>query len=403
MNSGYLPYGRQCIDDDDVAAVTAVLRGDFLTTGPSVDAFEIALAESVGASYAVVCSSGTSALHIAMAALKLGENDVVGMPSVTFLATANAARYVGAEVEFVDVEATTGLATPALFEQIYKGTRRGTLKALAPVHLAGQCVDMPTLAKSAGRLGLRIIEDAAHAIGTSYVDENGESVPVGSCRHSDMTVFSFHPVKTITMGEGGAVTTNDPALYHSLLRLRSHGMVRQAKDFTNHDLAFAQGGESNPWYYEMSELGFNYRSSDLHCALGLSQLEKLPRFRERRRTLVAQYDQELAALSPTVKPISRVSHCTPTWHLYPVLIDFRGLGLERALVMEKLRSQRIGTQVHYIPVHLQPYYRKRYGTHSLPGATDYYEKTLSLPLFVDMTKADVSHVVRTLGEVLASR
>lgn len=400
MSQGFLPYGRQCIEEDDIAAVVAVLRGDFLTTGPAVEAFETALAACVGARFAVVCSSGTAALHIAMAALDLGPEDTVAVPSVTFLATANAARYVGAEVEFVDVDPRNGLATPSTFEQAIAGASGNRLRAMTPVHLAGQCVDMPGLLATARQHNLRIIEDAAHALGTTYLDENGETVAVGSCRHSDMAIFSFHPVKTVAMGEGGAVTTNDPELHEALLRLRNHGMTRTPDDFANRELAFAADGKANPWYYEMPKPGFNYRATDLQCALGLSQLGKLPRFAERRRVLVDAYDRRISALSPSVTPLSRVPGCVPTWHLYPVLIDFNASGLERALVMNELRNRGVGTQVHYIPVHLQPYYQDRYGKQILQGAEAYYEKALSLPLFVGMDDADVDRVVDALGEVL---
>jgi len=399
VSQTFLPYGRQCIEEDDIAAVVAVLRGDFLTTGPAVEFFEKALAERVEARFAVACSSGTTALHLAMAALEMGPEDKVAVPSMTFLATANAVQYVGAEVEFVDVDPRTGLASPATFEQVIGGASGNRLRSLVPVHLAGQCVDMPGLAATARRHNLRIVEDAAHALGTTYLDENGETVPVGACRHSDMTIFSFHPVKTVAMGEGGAVTTNDPELYESLLRLRSHGMTRNASEFNQIDMAVASDGSVNPWYYEMVEPGFNYRATDIHCALGKSQLGKLSRFKENRRKLVALYDRRIASLAPTVRPIQRVEGCDPGWHLYPVLINFDAIGQDRASLMLFLREQGIGSQVHYIPVHLQPYYQRRYGAMHLPGAETYYAQTLSLPLFVGMTDADVERVVTGLAEV----
>ena len=400
MSQEFLPYGRQFIEDDDIAAVVAVLRSDFLTTGPAVEAFETALAACVGARFAVACSSGTAALHIAMAALDLGPEDTVAVPSVTFLATANAARYVGAEVEFVDVDPRNGLATLSTFEQAAAGTSGNRLRAMAPVHLAGQCVDMPGLAAAARRHNLRIVEDAAHALGTTYLDEKGETVAVGSCRHSDMAIFSFHPVKAVAMGEGGAVTTNDPELYSALQRLRNHGMTRNTMDFSNRELAFASDGDVNPWYYEMAEPGFNYRATDIHCALGTSQLGKLSRFKKRRRELVALYDSRVAPLAPTVIPIERTPCCDPNWHLYPVLINFEALDFDKASLMQSLRERGIGSQVHYIPVHLQPYYQQRYGARRLPGAEIYYAQTLSLPLFIGMTTNDVERVVTGLKEVI---
>jgi len=397
----FLPYGRQFIDDDDIAAVVAALRSDFLTTGPTVDAFEARLAETVGARYAVACSSGTAALHMAMAALDLDEGAGVAVPTLTFLATANAVRYVGAEVEFVDVDPETGLSSGAGFLQAVQGPSSNRLQVLAPVHFAGQVVDMLAVASLARERGLRVVEDAAHALGATYLDEKGRRVPVGSCQHSDMAIFSFHPVKTIAMGEGGAVTTNDQDLYEALLRFRNHGITRASEDFANRDLGFAADGSANPWYYEMPALGYNYRATDIHCALGLSQLDKLPRFLRRRRELVEIYDRELAKLAPTISPLKRVPGCEPGWHLYPILIDFAALGLERATLMRALRDRSVGTQVHYIPVHLQPYYRDRYGASRMPGAESYYSRTLSLPLYFGMEESDVVRAVAALAEAIA--
>ena len=403
MSRRFLPYGRQFIEADDMAAVAEVLGSDFLTTGAAVEAFEEALAGIVGARYAVSCSSGTAALHMAMAALQLDDEDMVAVPAVTFLATANAARFVGAEVRFVDVDGATGLSGSDHFEQALRQVPAGKrVGVLAPVHLAGQVADMPTLARLARARGLRIVEDAAHALGTTYLDEGGDVVTVGSCRHSDLAVFSFHPVKTIAMGEGGAVTTNDPQLYEALKRLRSHGTTQSPEAFQNRDLAFAADGRPNPWYYEMPALGFNYRSSDIHCALGQSQLRKLVQFTERRRALVDRYDRVLSGLAPSVRPLDRINGCQPAWHLYVALIDFFAIGLDRARVMRDLREHGIGTQVHYIPVHLQPYYQDRYGSQRLAGAERYYSQALSLPLFVGMRDADVDRVVEKLSEVIGA-
>ena len=390
-----LPYGRQQIEDDDVAAVVRVLRGDFLTTGPEVDAFEAALAERVGVRHAVVCSSGTAALHLAAMAAGLGpESGPAIVPTVTFLATANCARYVGGEVRFADVEADTGLMPASEIDRLGEGAA-----AVLPVHLAGQVADMPEIARRARRRGLVVIEDASHAIGSRYAAD-GESVAVGACRHSDMCVFSFHPVKTIAMGEGGAIATNDDATAAALRRLRSHGMTRRADEFADRELAFDSAGAANPWYYEMAEPGFNYRATDLQCALGLSQLRKIDRFIERRRMLVAAYDAALPALGPHVRPLGRTPGTTPAWHLYVALIDFPALGRERGAVMRALHADGVGTQVHYIPVHRQPYYRARYGALDLPGGDAYYRRALSLPLQTAMEPSDVARVVERLGAAL---
>jgi UDP-4-amino-4,6-dideoxy-N-acetyl-beta-L-altrosamine transaminase len=394
MTNRFLAYGRQGIDEADIAAVTSVLRGDWLTTGPMVEGFEAALATKVGARFAVACSSGTAALHLAVlaAGIKLGDRAIV--PSLTFLATANAVRYADAEVIFADVDGETGLLRAADMEAAIDGAG-GPVTAVLPVHLAGQCADMPAIATIARARGMAVIEDACHALGSTYIAD-GEIIPVGSCRHSDMAVFSFHPVKAITTGEGGAVTTNDPHLYKRLKLLRSHGMTRDATEFENAELAFGADGKVNPWYYEMPEVGFNYRSSDINCALGLSQLGKLDRFIDRRRALVALYDQLLAPLAPPIVPPKRVPDCNPAWHLYAPRFRFLEIGVERGSLMKAMEAAGIGTQVHYIPVHLQPYYQRRHGEQQLPGAMHYYRATLSLPLFPEMTDDDVLRVVNAL-------
>jgi UDP-4-amino-4,6-dideoxy-N-acetyl-beta-L-altrosamine transaminase len=397
--SRFLPYGRHQIDGDDVAAVMAVLRSDSLTGGPVVGEFERAFAERVGARFAVACANGTAGLHMAAMALGLGPNDAAIVPTLTFLATANAARYVGAEVAFADVDAATGLMRQEDLQQAFARSPE-KVRAIIPVHLNGQCVDMEAVAKFAAQHQLRVVEDACHAIGATYRTSAGEEFSVGACRHSDMTVFSLHPVKTIAMGEGGVVTTNDSDLYASLLRLRNHGMVRDAGLFAQHDEAFDSDGRANPWYYEMPEPGYNYRASEIHCALGLSQLRKLDRFLARRRELADAYDAALEPLAPQVRPVPRVAGCASGWHLYVVHIDFPSARTTRATFMRKLLEQGIGTQVHYLPVNRQPYYRSRYGNHRLAGADAYYASCLSLPLFPEMSSADVARVAAAVAEVL---
>ncbi|MEO0034815.1 MAG: hypothetical protein RLZZ501_838 [Pseudomonadota bacterium] len=391
MTPPFLPYGRQGIDDGDIAAVAEVLRGPALTCGPMVDRFEMALAATVDAPAAVVCSSGTAALHLATLALALGPGDWVAVPAITFAATANAARYVGAEVAFVDVDPDTGLIDPADLARVMADK---PIKAVLPVHLAGQAADMAALAALTTPTGAALVEDACHALGSAV-----GGIPVGAGHHSAMTVFSFHPVKTICMGEGGALTTRDPALAERLRRLRSHGITREPARFEDHDAAF-EDGMARPHYYEMQELGFNYRASDLHCALGLSQLGRLGDFVAARARLIARYDAALAPLAPLVRPMSRLPGQTPGWHLGVVAIDFARAGISRAEVMRALHRHGIGSQVHYIPVPDQPYYRRRYGKLSLPGAERYYQRCLSLPLFPAMTEADVDRVVATLAAIL---
>jgi UDP-4-amino-4,6-dideoxy-N-acetyl-beta-L-altrosamine transaminase len=395
----FLPYGRQVIEDDDIAAVAEALRADFLTTGPRVEAFETAFAETVGARHAVACSNGTAALHLAMMALDVGPGDAVIIPAVTFAATGNAARYQGAEVVFADVDPNTGLVTPATLEAAFGRLERRRLAAVLPVHLGGGVCDLPAIRRLAAEQGAAVVEDACHALGTTMTFDNRPE-RVGDGRHSAMACFSFHPVKTLTTGEGGMVTTNDADLAARMARLRSHGITRDPDDFEIRHLAFDASGEPNPWFYEMQDLGFNYRLPDVLCALGLSQLAKLGRFIARRRALTARYRSLLAPLSPVVRAVEARPGSDPALHLLIALIDFTAVGMTRKAVMDALRSKGIGTQVHYIPVHQQPYYRSRYGEIDLPGADAYYARCLSLPLFAGMADGDVDRVVEALGAVL---
>jgi len=392
-----LPYGRQQIDDDDIAAVVEALKSDWLTSGPKVAAFEDALAEKVGAAHAVSCSSGTAGLHLAAVAVGLGPGDRAVVPSLTFLATANAVRHAGAEVVFADVDPDTGLMRPNDLEAALERAG-GPVRAVLPVHLNGQCVDIPGTLSVAARHGAAVIFDAAHAIGAGWRDGD-KTLAVGNGRHGAACVFSFHPVKTICMGEGGAVTTDDDALAERLRRFRNHGMSRDPATFENAELAFDAAGDANPWYYEMAAPGFNYRASDLHCALGLSQLAKLDGRVARRARLVTLYDEALAPLAPRVRPLGRAADSDPAWHLYVALIDFDAAGIERAAVMARLRDAGIATMVHYLPLHLQPYYRRDDGP-DLPGALAYYRRALTLPLFPAMADDDVARVVDTLATAL---
>ncbi|MFI4936528.1 MAG: aminotransferase class I/II-fold pyridoxal phosphate-dependent enzyme, partial [Caulobacterales bacterium] len=293
MAEAFLPYGRQTIEDDDVAAVAAALRDEFLTTGPKVEAFEAAFAETVGARHAIACANGTAALHLAMLALGVTEGEVCIVPSITFLATANCARYVGAEVVFADVDPMSGLMTPEALEDAVRRAGGRKIAAVLPVHLRGDIAELPALQQIADRADAAIVEDAPHALGSTMVFDN---VPAraGDNRYGAMATFSFHPVKTMTTGEGGMVTTADPALAARLMTLRSHGMVRP------------QGAD--PWWYEMGEIGFNYRLPDILCALGVSQLAKLPRFVATRRALARRYQTALAPLAPHVILAAR-----PAW------------------------------------------------------------------------------------------
>lgn len=390
MESSFLPYSRQLIDDEDIAAVVAVLRGQWLTTGPTIKKFEERFAETVEAKHAVACSSGTAGLHLAAAGLGIGPGDWVVVPSVTFLATANAVRYVGAEVVFADVDSETGLMGAVQLEEALLRIPKNKVKAVIPVHLNGQTVEMQPLRAVVEHA--QFFEDACHALGGHEILSNNEQVKVGSCHSSQAAIFSTHAVKTIASGEGGVVTTNNETLANKLRELRNHGMVRQKTD---------KGSENfEPWYYEMHDLGFNYRLTDVQCALGLSQLSKLLKFVEKRANLRQRYSTLLSKCGPHVKPLSTSDRSVPAWHLSVVLIDFEALGIRRSDVMRQLSDRGIGTQVHYIPLHTQPYYLERYGMLTLPGAESYYSRCLSLPLWPGMSIDQVDSVILALAEAL---
>ncbi|MGB0571203.1 MAG: UDP-4-amino-4,6-dideoxy-N-acetyl-beta-L-altrosamine transaminase [Alphaproteobacteria bacterium] len=399
-NRPFLPYGRQSIDDADVDAVVAVLRGDWLTTGPAVDEFEAAFATATGASHAVCCTNGTAALHMAYHALGVGPGDKVVVPSVTFLAAASTAHLLGAEVVFADVDPDTALMTADTLKAALDRAGGG-VATIAPVHMAGQMANMDAIGAVAHAAGAAIVEDACHAIGGS--DAAGR--PVGCTATGDLMTFSLHPVKTIAAGEGGVVTTADGALAERMRLFRNHGMSRS--NFAASDQALAASGEANPWYYEMTEPALNYRLSDIHAALATSQLTRLPDFVQRRQALAARYDMALASLpadvAAIVRPSGRSGYGVPAWHLYVALIDFDALGCDRAALMGELRARGIGSQVHYLPLHRQPFFRQRYGELDLPGADAWYARALSLPLFVDMQDDDIDRVVDALRDICGSR
>ncbi len=397
--NSFLPYGRQVIEEDDIAAVVEALKGDLLTTGPYVARFEAALAKTVSAKHAVVCANGTAALHMAARALNLGPGTTVVVPAITFLATASAPHMNGAGIVFADVDSETGLMTPDTLADAI--ARAGKVDAVFNVHLNGQCGDLEGIADIAHGNGALMVDDSCHALGTAYVAKDGSVTPVGSCSFTDLSVFSFHPVKAIAMGEGGAVTASDPELAKRLVLARNHGMTRDAADFTNRDDAFDADGQPNPWYYELTEPEFNWRANDIQCALGVSQLVKLGRFVARRRAVAAMYDTLLASTGPLIRPMARTRPCLPAWHLYAARIDFERAGISRAQVMRTLSAQGIGTQVHYFPVHRQPYYARHFPTPTLPGAERYYARALSLPLSAAMSTDDAARVVDALAQLLS--
>jgi UDP-4-amino-4,6-dideoxy-N-acetyl-beta-L-altrosamine transaminase len=391
-----MPYGRPVLDEDDIAALAAVIRGGVLTDGPTVEAFEKALAETTGAAEAVACSSGTTALHLVALALDIKPGDQVVVPTVTFLATANCVRFAGGDVIFADADPNTGLMTPETFEQAIARAKPGRVKAAIPVHLNGQCCDMRAIKKIADRHGIAVFEDACHALGGTY--PGNEAIGVGSSPDSVAAVFSFHPIKAITTGEGGAVTTNDRTMAETMRRLRGHGMEKPVTEPALTAFATGADGTPAPWLYQMRELGWNFRASDIHCALGLSQLRKLPGFLRRRTELVARYDAAIRPLAPAIKPVGRVGG-QPGWHLYATQSDFAAIGMDRVAFVKRLAAEGIGAGIQYLPVHLQPYYQGLYGRQHLAGAETYYSRCLSLPLYPSMTDADVDRVVASVKKI----
>lgn len=380
-----IPYGRQSIDEADIEAVVAVLRSEFLTQGPVVPEFERAFAARVQAEYAVASNSATSALHLAYLALDVRPGDRVWTSPNTFVATANAALYCGAEVDFVDIDARTyNLSADALAEKLALAERTGRLpKVVTAVHFAGQSCDMVALAALAQRYGFALVEDASHAVGADYLQQ-----PVGRCEYSDIAIFSFHPVKILTTAEGGLATTQNPDLAERMAQLRSHGVTR---DIEQLELS-GQGG----WYYEQQSLGFNYRMTELQAALGLSQLKRLDDFLAARRRLAARYN-ELLAEWPLTRPWQD-SHGVSSFHLYPIQVD------HRIAVYDHLRAAGIGVNVHYIPVHTQPYYRQLgFKPGDYPQAEQYYQRALSLPLYADLSESDQGVVVAQLQRALKGR
>lgn len=381
-----IPYGRQWIDEEDIVAVVAALRSDWLTQGPLVGQFEKAVAEYCGAKYAVAVANGTAALHIAAAALNLGKGDLLWTTPNTFVASANCGRYCGADVDFVDIDPRTyNMSAGRLEEKLESAAKSGKLpKAVVPVHFSGQPCEMEKIGSLANRFGFRVIEDAAHALGGTYLGKR-----IGSGEFSDLTTMSFHPVKIVTTAEGGMVLTNSAELYEKLTLLRTHGITRDPKLMSKEP--------DGPWYYEQVELGWNYRLTDVQCALGLSQMRRLNDFVARRRAIAKRYDEALKDLPLTLP--HQDARGESGWHLYVVRVAKE----RRAEVFAKLRERKIFAQIHYIPVHLQPYYRALgFGPGMFPEAEAYYEEAISLPMFPALTNDEQDRVAETLRDILKS-
>lgn len=379
-----IPYGKQNISEEDIEAVIDVLKSDFLTQGPVVPEFEKLLATYSGAKYAVAVNSATSALHIACLALGVGPGDVVWTSPVTFVASANCALYCGAEVDFVDIDPLTyNLSVESLAEKLEIAKKSGKLpKVVIPVHLAGQSCDMKAIHKLSEQYGFRIIEDASHAIGGSYLDAK-----IGGCQYSDITIFSFHPVKIITTGEGGMALTNDQTLIKTMARLRSHGITRYPEEMTH--------APDGPWYYQQIDLGFNYRMTEMQAALGISQLARLDMFVSERHAIAERYDQLLAATG--IKTPWQSPESYSAYHLYIVRIPFDHLTLNRNSAFNNLRSGGVGVNLHYIPIYQQPYFeRMGFQRSDFPASERYYKEAISLPMYPGLTSDNQNEVVKLL-------
>jgi UDP-4-amino-4,6-dideoxy-N-acetyl-beta-L-altrosamine transaminase len=381
-----IPYGRQSIADADIAAVVEVLRSDWLTQGPTIERFERTVADYCGITHGVAVNSATSALHIACMALDVGPGDTLWTVPNTFVASANCALYCGASVDFVDVDPqTSNISVPALRAKLEEAARTGRLpKVLVPVHYSGRPCDMRAIGELKRQYGFAVIEDASHAIGA-----RDEGKPVGACLHSDIAVFSFHPVKIVTTAEGGMAMTANATLAERMARLRTHGITR--------DPAHMQGASDGPWYYQQIELGYNYRLTDVHAALGIAQMQRVDDFVRRRRDLAARYDAALADIPQITRP-PIAANDTSAWHLYVIRVPAE----RRAAVFAELRAARIGVNVHYIPVHLQPYYVQRFAfaAGAFPEAERHYAEAISLPMFPDLDEPAQDHVIATLRLLL---
>ncbi|WP_289025430.1 UDP-4-amino-4,6-dideoxy-N-acetyl-beta-L-altrosamine transaminase [uncultured Phascolarctobacterium sp.] len=379
-------YGKQSIDQNDIDAVVEVLKSDFLTQGPAIEKFEKCVAEYCGAKYAVAVTSATAALHISCLATGLGKGDILWTSPITFTASANCGRYCGADVDFVDIDPSTYNMSIAELEKKLQAAEIKP-RVVVPVHLAGQSCEMDKIYKLSQKYGFKVIEDASHAIGADY-----KETKVGCCKYSDMTVFSFHPVKIVTTGEGGMVLTNDKDLYEKLVLYRSHGITRDPKLMT--------GTADGPWYYQQIDLGFNYRMTDMQAALGYSQMQKVNEFVSKRRYLAKRYNELLKNINGIQLP-DQNEDTKSSWHLYVVRVDFSKISKTKNQIFAEMKEKGICLNLHYIPVHTQPYYENLgFKGGDFPNSEKYYEEAFTLPLYYSLTDEQQDHIVKSLVEVL---
>tara|TARA_B100001057_G_C22852511_1_gene951474 strand:- start:40 stop:1224 length:1185 start_codon:yes stop_codon:yes gene_type:complete len=394
MIKRYLPYSRQNIDDKDIGEIVKVLKSDFITQGPNIINFEKNFAKYVGAKYAVACATGTAALHLSCIALGINKKSKILTSAVTFVASANCAEFLGADVDFVDIDKKTYCISVSELE---KKLKRRKIDLVIPVHLCGHSSDMAEIYKLKKKYNFHIIEDSCHALGGTY-----NNFKVGSCKYSDISTFSFHPVKPITTAEGGMITTNNKKIYEKLLLYRTHGIHKNTNFFKNKKLAFDENNKPNRWYYEMDVLGYNYRITDLQAALGNSQLKKIDKFTKRRNQIANFYNKNFSKLKNLIIPnkSKKIKHA---YHLYTILINFKKIKITKNNLMKNLMEIGIGSQVLYIPVFLQPYYKKKYSYRAkdFPQSMKYYEQALSIPIFYGLLKKEQDFIIKKIKRLLS--
>ncbi|MDB9760433.1 UDP-4-amino-4,6-dideoxy-N-acetyl-beta-L-altrosamine transaminase [Pelagibacteraceae bacterium] len=390
----FLPYSRQTIDNKDISSVIKYLKNDFITQGSNIKDFEKNFAKFVGSKYAVACSSGTAALHLACLALGLNKNSNLLSPTVSFLASANCAQFLGANTYFTDVENENFTIS---IDSLKKELKKRKIDVVIAMHMGGQPADLEEIFNLQKKFNFKIIEDACHALGSKY-----KNTRIGSCKFSDISTFSFHANKVITTGEGGMITTNDKNIFEKILKLRTHGAHKNKREFENSNLALDEKGNSNMWYYEMKEVGYNYRLTSFQSALGNSQLKKINFFLKRKKKIAKLY-RSLLKNNNLIKLLPENKNSITANHLFTLLIDFNRLGKSRNFIMNKLKLKGIGSQVLYIPLHLQPYYQKKYGYRlgDFPEAEKYYSDCLSIPIFSDLKDQEVKYIAKNINEIIS--
>ena len=390
----FLPYSKQHISNKDIKKVVEVLKSNFITQGPEITNFEKEFAKYVGSKYAVACATGTAALHISCLSLGINKKSRILTTGVTFVATANCAEYLGAKVNFVDIDKNTHCISVKNLEKKLKNGQKVNLVIV--VHMAGHSADMKRIFRLKRKYNFKLIEDSCHALGGSY-----ENYKVGSCKFSDISTFSFHPVKPITTGEGGMITTNNKKIYERLLLFRTHGIHKNPKKFINKKLGFEKKNQANRWYYEMTNLGYNYRITDIQAALGSSQLQRINAITSKRNKIAEFYNKEFKNYNGIVTP-PKQRNIIHAYHLYTLLIDFKKFKISKNYFMTRLAQEGVGSQVLYIPVFLQPYYKKKYNYNikNFPNSMSYYNKAVSIPIFDDITKKELNHVSQVIKKIL---